>query len=279
MKSIIIRFIILVAILSIPTYLIYEDYSSSLKSTVVLPGGEFVDIATTTLNIPSKSDPTPTPTVKVPSVNVVPLENMGSKSVSTLPKPNLDKPWVLPTDYSAEVKRIMNFKIEERTKDLKDNPEQFDKWIDLGILRKTVGDYEEAKNIWEYTASGWPESIVSYHNLGDIYANYLKDNARAEKNMLKVVELDPHYVPEYLSLYGLYKKIHGETGEKTGAVLLRGVDTNPTSVDLLITTAIHYKEINDKENAKKYYNLALDEAEKLKNESLVKSIQLELSKI
>ncbi|MBI3632826.1 MAG: hypothetical protein HY226_00885 [Candidatus Vogelbacteria bacterium] len=262
MKSILMRLLILVVIVSIPIYLIYKDHLLSKSAPASIPAL----IATTT------PETTSTNTSRTGAL----LSNI---STSILPIPNLDKKWQLPADYSDNIIRIMNFKISERTKDLKSNPDQFVSWLDLGILRKTVGDYNEAKNIWEYTASVWPDSLVSYHNLGDLYANYFKDNGKAEKNMKKVTQLDPHYIADYLSLNDLYRKMYGETGDKTGAVLLEGIKNNPDSVDLLMAIALHYKNVNNKDNAKKYYDLAIKVAENAKNDSLVKDIQAELNKI
>ncbi|MBI3631859.1 MAG: tetratricopeptide repeat protein [Candidatus Vogelbacteria bacterium] len=263
-KSILIRVFIIIIILLIPIYFIFKDYSNS-NNVVMRP---VVPIVTSTLS--------PVSNVPLPSVTIVPVD---TKSVSKLPIPDLNKTWQIPSGYSVEVKKILNNKIDPLINDLRIDPNHFDKWVNLGILRKTIGDYDEAKNIWEYTASGWPDNIVSYHNLGDLYANYLKDNIGAEKNMLRVVQLDPHYVSDYLALYDLYKRIYGEVGDKTDMILLEGVKNNPESVDLLMTTASHYKEMNNKDSAKKYYNLALTKVEKLKNESLVKLIQLELSNL
>ncbi len=278
MKSILIRLIILVVILSVPTYFIYKDYSISKSTTTDVSKATSTAGAVTPVVAPVKGEAV-APSIETPGVSIVSLENVGSKSVSTQTAPNLDKPWMLPADYSAEVKRIMNFKIDERTRDLKNNPDQFDKWLDLAYLRKTIGDYNEAKVILEYTASGWPESFLPRHNLGDLYANYLKDNAMAEKNMLKVIELDPAYIADYISLYELYKKMYGEANERTIAILLRGLKGNPQSIDLLMTTALHYKNVNDKDNAKKYYNLAIAEAAKLKDDLLIKDIQSEINNL
>ena len=58
-------------------------------------------------------------------------------------------------------------------------------WLVLGVYRKMIGDYESAKEVWEYASAIRPQNSVSFNNLGELYAYYLKDNAKAEKIILK----------------------------------------------------------------------------------------------
>ena len=91
----------------------------------------------------------------------------------------------------------MNFKITNE-QGTKNNPDQFDKWLDLAYLRKTIGITMRLRLFWVRLVVGL--KFLPRHNLGDLYANYLKDNAMAGKNMLKVIELDPAYIADYISL-------------------------------------------------------------------------------
>jgi Tfp pilus assembly protein PilF len=61
-------------------------------------------------------------------------------------------------------------------------------------------------------------------------------------------------------------------------ILIEGIEANPSNTDLLVTLAAYYKDIEDNTNAKKYYEQARDEAQKLGNIQLVELLDVELSK-
>ncbi len=271
MKSILLRVIILVSILSVPSYFLYKDYRASVYNE---PKKEKIDKSTTTPIVKTE--------VKIDKIQVVPVTvemttiNKGS-FVGT--KPNLDRKWSIPESYSSDAKRILITRINGLVVDLKSSASQYDKWIELGSFAKIIGDYQEASNIWEYTAVNWPDAIVAYHNLGDLYGSYLKDYVKAEKNMLRVIDLDKSYTSEYISLYGLYTRLYGVKDERVPAILIKGLMNNPKSVDLMITLATYYRDISDGLNARKYYEMAMVQAKELSNLKLQDTIEEELKKL
>lgn len=255
-KNIILRILFLLIILSLTGYFIYKDYSSAKDSSLknLIPG----NVATTTplFDAGAKKD----------DVKVVSIEPEKTVLQGTIP--DLNKKWVIPESFSGEAKRIIEDRVAVLNKELSNNNDQYDKWIDLGGTRKLVADYVEAKNIWEFAALNWPDSIVAYHNLGDLYGYYLKDATRAQMNMQKVIDLDPHYVSEYLALYSFNKQAD---------VLLKGLTNNPESVDLMMAIARSYKDNADMVNARKYYEMALAQAKVLKNVALQNVIENEIA--
>ncbi len=60
------------------------------------------------------------------------------------------------------------------------NSANFNAWMDLAILHKIGGDYRGAEAIWLYVTKEWPTSYIAFHNLGDLYQNFLKDPAKAK---------------------------------------------------------------------------------------------------
>lgn len=281
MKSVIIKILVLLVILSAPSYFIYKDYSSSdvVKNDEVK---EIIKTSTTTSSVETKS-PIVT-TVKPGSIEIVQVDsdsvnNDDSATVFRGIMPNLDKPWSIPENYSVDAKAIINARITDITKELKADKDQYDKWIVLGNTRKLVEDYEEARNIWEFASLTWPDSIVAFHNLGDLYGYYLKDNIKAEVNMLKVIELNPGYIDEYISLYRLYEQKFSKQDPRAISILIKGLDANPASPDLMITLASHYRGIGDKVNARKYYEMALTRVKQLNNPSLQAMIEVELKNL
>lgn len=144
--------------------------------------------------------------------------------------------------------------------DLKKNPDDEFKWVNLATFRKMVGDYQSSVTILTYVSKRWTIDHVPYINLADIYQYYLKDNKLAEKNLLKVIELKPDYSEAYINLYNLYKDSYTEKKDQAISVLLKGLKSSPRSTDIMINAARYYKNSGDVSSAKKYYNMAINEA-------------------
>jgi tetratricopeptide (TPR) repeat protein len=95
-----------------------------------------------------------------------------------------------------------------------------------------IGDYEGAKECWEYAAVVNPKSPTPFNNLGDLYAHYLKDNKKAEENFLIAIKNGPDQIYIYRSLYEFYRYVMKDNA-KAKQILERGISANPnTSQDL-----------------------------------------------
>ncbi|MEK7203306.1 MAG: hypothetical protein AAB653_03245, partial [Patescibacteria group bacterium] len=53
---------------------------------------------------------------------------------------------------------------------LASNPEDFDAWLSLGGVKKTLRDYQGAEEIWLHLSEIRPVNSLSFNNLGDLYA-------------------------------------------------------------------------------------------------------------
>lgn len=100
-------------------------------------------------------------------------------------------------------------------------PNYLQGWLQVGILRKFLGDYEGASLAWQYASVIRPENYIAFNNLADLYYYYLKDFPKAK------------------------------------AILLEGISKNPKSADLMVFLASLYKDQGDKQNSRKYYEEAL----------------------
>ncbi|MBI2604024.1 MAG: hypothetical protein HYW56_00600 [Candidatus Harrisonbacteria bacterium] len=84
--------------------------------------------------------------------------------------------------------------IREATAVLKNDYNNIQPWITLGLARKGLDDYEGAAEAWEFASVIRPKNALSFANLGFLYGSYLKDYARAEKNYLRAIANDPREV-------------------------------------------------------------------------------------
>lgn len=197
-------------------------------------------------------------------------------TVKTIATPSLDRV-VIASTLESDLRNQLTSQIKETSTALKNNTGYFDGWIMLGSLRKMAGDYEGARDAWEYASAISPSNYVSFGNLGDLYQYYLKDYLRAEKNMLTVVKNKVDNIAGYRNLYNLYTQSYKEKINEAPKILLSGLSKNPNNLDLIVLLAQYYVGVGDKSNATKYYELGITQAEKEGNVSLKQSLESELS--
>lgn len=159
-------------------------------------------------------------------------ENQQIEQVEQLEYPDLDRPLTFPSGFPLDAQKIIKESVEKLVSELKQNPGLFDNWLELGIRRKTIKDYEGAEEAWEYAGAISPLNSVSFNNLGDLYAYYLKDYKKAEENFLTAIKNGPDQVYIYRSFYEFYRNVLKDNA-KARAILEKGIAANPdTSQDL-----------------------------------------------
>ncbi len=138
--------------------------------------------------------------------------------------PDLNKEIVIndKTLLEEEKSRITK-KIQEIIAILKEDYDRREEWLNLGILRKNLGDYEGAKEAWEFVVFIRPNDPVAFNNLGDLYSQYLIDFIKAEKYYLTAIEKDPKQPFFYAKLYEFYRYFVKKSDLALG-ILEKGVD-------------------------------------------------------
>jgi len=159
------------------------------------------------------------------------VEDLSSGVVSNIPVPDLDRMIIVDESLSEEVVVAIKSNINTLSTKLKEDSNQFELWLDLGIYRKTAGDYEGAIAAWEYAGAIRPGNSTSFQNLGDLYGYYLHDAAKAEQNFLQAIKNGPSEVYLYFKTADFYKDVMKDIA-KARAIAQQGVDANPDSQDL-----------------------------------------------
>jgi len=200
--------------------------------------------------------------------NNLPLEN---KPVIVVP--DLRRPIVVLEDLSPETEKISRDKITSLTEVLKKDNEFFSGWLELAAYRKIIGDYLGAVEIWEFMTGAWPDSVIAYDNLGNIYHYQLRDFHKSESYFRQAISKDLKYIPTYINFHELYLLSYDEKRDLADDILLEGLINNPGNILLLSTLAEYYADLGDKDSAKVYYGQALGEAEKMTDVNLKSQIQ------
>lgn len=165
-------------------------------------------------------------------VKIEPIEIKNDKPMVNISLPNLDKEIKITATLDENAKKVVTAKIQDLSSQLKKNSNDLENWLVLGVYRKTIGDLEGAKEVWEHVATVSPKNATSFNNLGELYAYYLKDNKKAEENYVKALENDPSAIYIYRNFFDFYRYVVKDT-TKARALLEKGIVANPsTSSDL-----------------------------------------------
>lgn len=121
-----------------------------------------------------------------------------------VPKPNLTKIPQFNTKLTDFDKGNVIKDVKDFSGHLSNHPDDIDVWLDLGVRFKAAGDYEGAREIWEYAAALKPKQSIAFSNLGLLYGYYLHDDTKAEANLLQAIKNDSKIGYYYLNMADFY---------------------------------------------------------------------------
>lgn len=189
-------------------------------------------------------------------------ENKGQEKPGVLPvyqgrdsaeiRPNPDELKGL----SDEQKESLYARIRTHGGEVKANPDYFAGWLEVGMLKKVIGDFTGARDAWEYASIIRPLNSVSFANLGELYWRYLPDYSASEKNLRKALQNDPKDADLYITLAELYHYSIPDKAAQAPGILLEGLKVNPDNDSLMRRLAYLYEQ-------RKEYALAIEWWEKI----------------
>lgn len=147
------------------------------------------------------------------------------------PAPDLNRPAIFPPEMESERRAAAEKQINDLKVALRGDSGALSSWIELGLLWKSIGDYEGARQAWEYASVIRPKNFLSFRNLGVLYGYYLNEPAKAEKNFLQAIENDPNMTEGYQLLADFYVEVL-QNRDKALAFLRQSVTKNPTNTEL-----------------------------------------------
>lgn len=159
--------------------------------------------------------------------------------------------------FSEQQKRDIYRDLENNGQAVKQNPNFFFGWIQVGLLKKVIGDYEGARDAWEYAGLIEPGNSLSFGNLGELYWRYLPDFPRSEANFKISLKNTPADIQSYISLSDLYYYSYKTKEELADDILLEGIAANPDSADLLKRLAYLYERRGEYASAIEWWGKVL----------------------
>lgn len=210
--------------------------------------------------------------------NVPPLINNPSSKKATQPTPayaGRDPQEIKPADdivktLDANQKDDMYYQIKVLGQTVKENPQYVSGWLQIGLLKKAIGDYVGTRDAWEYAALVRPYDPVPFKDLGELYWHYLPDLPRAEKNLQIAIKDKPDDTSTYISLSELYSSAYKEKQSLALDILLQGVNANKDDNDIVKSVADYYQNHGMYEQSLEWWQKALQKEPS--NQSIIQTI-------
>ncbi len=253
----------------------------SLIALLLLVGGYFLVSRNSSIP-PQTSEGSATTSVPISGGTVtVPVTGavVGASSGANVSAPNWHTPLVSSPALSSDVNAALASQFSTIQQLLAKNPTDFNAWIDLGTIRKTAGDYAGAAEDWQYVSDIYPGNIVSFFNLGDLYANFIHDYPKAAAAYRQEITNDPTNVDAYISLFQLYVDQYPAGSSDPVGVIRQGIAANPKSIDLHVALARYYVSQKDIPDATVQYQAAISLAQSEGASTTVMALQSEMAGI
>ena len=122
------------------------------------------------------------------------------------------------------------------TQSLKNDPENQDLLISLGVNHYILKDLNQSLEAYSQATQVNPDGFIAWNNIGNIQRDLL-NFWEAEKAYKQAIEINPSYIPAYINLVDLYVIWPiDEAGEKKEqqiiSLLQKGIEANPENSQL-----------------------------------------------
>lgn len=158
---------------------------------------------------------------------------------------------------TPEVAQLFQQRFEETKGRLKNNPDLFNDWLYLGVLKKGIGDYEGARDVFIYAGQVRPQSSTPFANLADLYAYFLNDPQRAEANINKAIVNGPNDYNYYLAKADIYRYKFPGKESLCESTLLEAIQKFPETPNLIAPLAAYYRDTEQTDKAIEWYEKLL----------------------
>jgi len=129
---------------------------------------------------------------------------------------------------------ILEFTLNDLNKQyqkLEEGDHIYIRWINIGILKKRLGDYRGAEEAWQNAISYNPDQSLAFGNLADLYLFDLKEIEKAEEYYKKVLSMRTDHYNYYLGLVTLYRYEMPDKAHLIEEIMLEGAEKNPAEAE------------------------------------------------
>jgi len=149
--------------------------------------------------------------------------------------------------------------LNEQYQDLRDGEYIYESWINVGILKKRLGDNPGAEKAWLEAIDYNPDKALAYGNLADLYLFNMGEYEKAEEYYQKVLSMSTDNYTYYHGLVSLYRYDMTEKANLIEGIMINGAEINPAEAENCYMYLANYfaegvdnKGGNNKEKARYY---------------------------
>lgn len=194
-------------------------------------------------------------------------------------QPGYPKQLVFKGAFSAADRKAMQDAYDTAQSYIVTDKYDFNAWISIGTMNLMSGNYATAESVWQYASQQWPTNQVSHNNLGDLYANYLKDYPKAEKEWLAAITNKGDDPTPYRNLFTLYSETsYKPTNTAAEDILKKGIAANPKLFEIRYMLAVYYKKLGRTQDAQAMFNAAADTATQEGQPQMAEQIKIDAAK-
>lgn len=151
--------------------------------------------------------------------------------VPSIPTPVFDKPLVFPENFTDAQKKDVQAHVDQYVAELKANEFAYEAWIDLGLYRKNIKDYQGAFEAWNFASSMYPDDTLPLLNIASLYGYDLRDTSKAEKYYAKAIDLKSPLDYPYFAAAMFYEEVLQDIPKAISIVEI-GIKAIPSSLEL-----------------------------------------------
>lgn len=190
--------------------------------------------------------------------------------------PALDRETRFSDGTPESVRSLFQKKIDASVARLIEDPTRGFDWLNLALSYHGVGDYDGAREVWEFMTKVSPTDTVSFDNLGKLYHFTLKDFPKSESYFKQSIALNPYLINSYLDLFDLYRYSYKTETTAAADTLLQALTIFPDNLDIMVLLGGYYRDQGDTKRARESFQRALDIARSAGDMARMQSISAEL---
>jgi len=130
-----------------------------------------------------------------------------------------------------EILRLSLEDLNNQYQDLRDNKSIYLSWINVGILKKRLGNNPGAEQAWFKAIDDDPNRSLAYGNLADLYLFNMGEYEKAEEYYQKALSIETNNYTYYHGLVSLYRYNMTEKSNLIEEVMLKGAEANPAEIE------------------------------------------------
>ena len=193
--------------------------------------------------------------------------------------PSLNREIQVSATTDEAVRAALRVKVAEAQARLTRVPYDGNAWMDLALRYHSAGDYEGAREVWEFIISMPPPNITALGNLGRLHHFELKQYEKAEQYFKQAIEANPARPEAYYELFDLYRYSYKKDTTAAVDILKEASELFPDDPGIPAGIAIYYRDHAQPGLARTYFEKAVVLARSSGNLELVQSFNSELSNL